>query len=328
MQRWIMAMRRLEFAQSEKAAAILFPSRSAPGIITVQSVTVPDDPEKPFSSRLKAHDRIRKELVPQFSVAPEHFNRLVRLLRAGRKVTMELALQVDITPPDSGANVIAEIPGTDLKDEVVMVGGHLDSWHGGTGSNDNATGVATSMEAMRIIKTLGLKPRRTIRLGLWGGEEQGIYGSEAYVVRHLGKAVEDSTAPGGKRYEYTPEGEKFCAYFNNDNGTGRIRGIYLQGNEALRPIFRKWLEPFRDMGASTVTPLPTSSTDHVSFNDIGLPGFQFIQDDIDYFTRTWHTTADNLDLALPGDLKQASVIMAAFVYNAAMRDERLPRKVR
>jgi Zn-dependent M28 family amino/carboxypeptidase len=209
-----------------------------------------------------------------------------------------------------------------------MVGGHLDSWHAATGSNDNASGVAASMEAMRIIKALGLQPRRTIRIGLWGGEEQGLHGSEAYVDRHLGSAVIDTAAPGGKRFEYTPAGEKFCAYFNNDNGTGRIRGIFLQGNEPLRPVFRKWLEPFKDMGASTITPLPTGGTDILSFEAVGLPGFQFIQDDIDYFTRTWHTTSDSYDRALPDDLKQASVIMAAFVYNAAMRDERLPRKAR
>jgi hypothetical protein len=325
MQRWIMAMRKLEFAQSEKAAAILFPSRSPTGIITVQGVSVPDAPDALLDTRSHAYDRIRKELAPQVTVAPEHYNRLLRLLRAGREVMMEMALQVDATPPDSGSSVIAEIPGTDLKDELVMVGGHLDSWHAGTGSNDNGTGAATSMEVMRIIKSLGLTPRRTIRLGLWGGEEQGIHGSKAYVKRHLGTSIEDSTAPGGRRYTYTPAGEKFCAYFNNDNGTGRIRGIYLQGNENLRPIFRAWLEPFIEMGASTITPLPTGSTDHTSFVAVGLPGFQFIQDDVDYFTRTWHTSADNYDHALPDDLRQTATIMAAFVYNAAMRAERLPR---
>jgi carboxypeptidase Q len=328
MQRWILAMRKLQLCQEEKAAGMLFPSRAESGILTVQGVTVPDHPDTPFADRLQAYDRIRKELIPQISVSADHYNRMLRLVRAGKKVTLELELEVEATPPDSGANVIAEIPGTDLKDEVVMVGGHLDSWHGGTGGNDNGTGVATSMEAVRILKALGLKPRRTIRIGLWGGEEQGLYGSEAYVSAHLGKAVDDSTAPRGKRYEYKPEGGKFCAYFNNDNGTGRIRGIYLQGNEALRPIFRKWLEPFRDKGASTITPLPTGGTDILAFNEIGLPGFQFIQDDIDYFTRTWHTTSDTYDRALPDDLKQASVIMAAFIYNAAMRDEPLPRKQR
>ncbi len=328
MQRRLMAMRQLQLCQEEKVAGILFPSRSDVGIIEVYSVTVPDHPDTPFANRSRAYDRIRKELVPQVSVSADHYNRMLRLVRAGRKVTLELSLAVEMTRPDSGANVVAEIPGTDLKDEIVMVGGHLDSWHGATGATDNGSGVATSLEVMRIIKALGLKPRRTIRIGLWGGEEQGLYGSRAYVATHLGNAVDDTTAPGGKRVMYTPAGQRFCAYFNNDNGTGRIRGIYLQGNEPLRPIFRAWLEPFKDMGASTITPLPSGGTDHTSFDAIGLPGFQFIQDDIEYFTRTWHTTADSYDRAMPGDLKQASVIMATFVYNAAMRDEPLPRRQR
>ena len=328
MQRWILEMRKLQLCQEEKVAGILLPSRSDVGIIDVYGITVPDHPDTPFTNRSRAYDRIRKELVPQVSVAGDQYNRLLRLVRAGRTVTLELALSVEISKPDSGANVIAEIPGTDLRDEIVMVGGHLDSWHGATGTTDNGSGIATSMEAVRIIQALGLKPRRTIRIGLWGGEEQGMYGSKAYVAGHLGKAVDDTTAKGGKRFEYTPEGDRFSTYFNNDNGTGRIRGIYLQGNEALRPVFRAWLEPFKDMGASTITPLPTGGTDIVSFEAIGLPAFQFIQDDIEYFTRTWHSTADGYDRALPADLKQASTIMASFIYNAAMRDERLPRKAR
>jgi hypothetical protein len=328
MQRRIMAMRKLQLCQEEKAAGILFPSRSDVGIIAPQSITVPDHPDTPLADRSRAYDRIRKELVPQLSVSGDHYNRLLRLVRSGEQVMLELSLAVEMSPPDSGANVIAEIPGTDLKDEVVMVGGHLDSWHAGTGSNDNGTGVAASMEALRIIQALGLTPRRTIRIALWGGEEQGLYGSKAYVSAHLGREVPDSSAPGGKRVEYTPEGKKFFAYFNHDNGTGRIRGIYLQGKEELRPVFRKWLEPFREMGASTVTSLPTGGTDHLSFGAIGLHGFQFIQDEIDYFTRTWHTTADSFDRALPDDMKQASVIVAAFLYNAAMRDDRFPESTR
>jgi hypothetical protein len=326
MQRRILELRKLQLCQEEGAGAILFPSRSAAGIMEVLSVSVPDHPDTPYASRSRAYDRIRKELVPQLTVSADHYNRLVRILRTGGKVTMELAFLVEMSRPDSGANVIAEIPGSDLKDEIVMVGGHLDSWHASTGATDNGSGVATSMEAMRIIKALGLKPRRTVRIGLWGGEEQGILGSKAYVNRHFAAWAADTSTAGGRRAQLTPEGERFSVYFNNDNGTGRIRGMFLQGNEALRPIFREWFEPFKEMGASTITALPTSSTDHTSFDAAGLPGFQFIQDDIEYFTRTWHSSADGYDRAVPDDLKQTSVIMASFIYNAAMRDERLPRK--
>ena len=257
-----------------------------------------------------------------------------------------------------GYNTIAEIPGTDLKDEVVMLGGHMDSWHSGTGATDNAAGVSVAMEAVRIIQALGLKPRRTIRVALWSGEEQGLLGSRAYVAQHFGSMQNPATsaapatggastnAAGGsgaangngnsgstqagpqtgpvlvKKADY----EKFSAYFNLDNGTGKIRGVYLQGNEAVRPIFRQWLAPFRDMGATTLSISNTGGTDHLAFDAIGLPGFQFIQDEIEYDTRTHHSNQDVFDRIQAEDMKQAATIMAAFVYQTAMRDQKLPRK--
>jgi Zn-dependent M28 family amino/carboxypeptidase len=233
-------------------------------------------------------------------------------------------------------NTIAEIPGTDLKDELVMRGGHLDSWHAGTGATDNGAGCAVGMEAVRIIKALGLKPRRTIRIALWSGEEEGLMGSRAYVKEHLGEAPAGGGGGGifggglvvGAPKEGTkkPEYDRFSAYFNLDNGTGKVRGVYLQGNEAVRPIFRQWLVPFRDMGASTLSPSNTGGTDHLSFDAIGLPGFQFIQDEIEYDTRTHHSNQDVFDRAQADDLKQAATIMAAFVYQTANRDAKLPRK--
>jgi Zn-dependent M28 family amino/carboxypeptidase len=234
-----------------------------------------------------------------------------------------------------GYNTIAEIPGSDKADEIVMIGGHMDSWHTGTGATDNGAGVAAAMEAVRIIQALGLKPRRTIRIGLWSGEEQGLFGSEAYVARHFGKPSGETSndsflrlVQGGsaKQIARGPEYDKLSAYYNLDNGTGKIRGVYLQGNEAVRPIFRQWLQPFRDLGASTLTASNTGGTDHLSFDAIGLPGFQFIQDEIEYDTRTHHSNQDVFDRIQGDDLKQAATIMAAFVYNTAMRDEKLPRK--
>jgi Zn-dependent M28 family amino/carboxypeptidase len=265
-------------------------------------------------------------MLPQIAVAAEHYNRILRLLRKGKQVRIEMNLDVNYVRADSGYNVIAEIPGSDLQDELVMIGAHLDSWHGGTGTTDNGTGVATCMEAIRILKALDLKPRRTIRIGLWGGEEQGLLGSRAYVRRHFGERADSLNDSTSAVVRLTPEGEKFSVYFNNDNGTGKIRGVYMEGNEAVRPVFRKWLEPFEEMGASTLTLRGTGGTDHGAFNAIGLPGFQFIQDDIEYWTRSWHSTMDVYDRALEEDLKQASVVIAAFAYNAAMHDERIPRK--
>jgi carboxypeptidase Q len=220
--------------------------------------------------------------------------------------------------------VIAEIPGTDLKDEVVMIGAHLDSWHAGTGATDNASGSAVMMEAMRIIKSLGISPRRTIRIGLWSGEEQGLIGSRNYVKRVLGQRL-DKTAPYDS-IVLTPAGEKFSVYFNMDNGTGKYRGVYLQSNENARSVFRAWFKPFEKSGANTITYQNTGGTDHQSFDAIGLPGFQFIQDPIEYRTRTHHTSMDVYDKTIEADLKHNAVITASFAWLAANRDELFPRK--
>jgi carboxypeptidase Q len=232
-------------------------------------------------------------------------------------------------------NTVAEIPGTDKSDELVMVGGHMDSWHSGTGATDNGAGVAVAMEAVRILQALNLKPRRTIRVALWSGEEEGLLGSQAYVAQHFGKVEESPEASfarlvggGGAAKNLTrgAEYDKLSAYFNLDNGTGKIRGVYLQGNEAVRSLFREWLLPFRDAGAQTLTIANTGGTDHLSFDAIGLPGFQFIQDQVEYDTRTHHSNQDVFDRIQGDDMKQAATIMAAFLYNTAMRDEKLPRK--
>jgi Zn-dependent M28 family amino/carboxypeptidase len=237
---------------------------------------------------------------------------------------MELALETEFTPTAQGFNIIAEIPGTDLKDEVVMIGAHFDSWHGATGATDNAAGSAVMMEAMRILKAMGKSPRRTIRIGLWAGEEQGLIGSRSYVKRTLGERL-DKTRPYDS-IKLTPAAAKFSVYLNMDNGTGKYRGVYLQGNEAARPVFREWLKPFEKMGASTLTLSNTGGTDHLAFDAIGLPGFQFIQDPFDYENRTHHTTMDVYDKTIEADLKQNAVITAAFAWMAANRDGLFPRK--
>ncbi|MBS1808541.1 MAG: M20/M25/M40 family metallo-hydrolase [Acidobacteria bacterium] len=277
--------------------------------------------------------------TPSIVMGIEHYGRLVRMLEKGVKVKVEIDIKARYHEDDLNAyNTVAEIPGTDLKDEVVMIGGHLDSWHGGTGATDNAAGCAVGMEAVRILQSLGVKPRRTIRIALWSGEEQGLLGSRAYVAQHFAdrKAVPGqqpaAAGPFGGRggpqgpLVLKPDHAKFSAYFNLDNGTGKIRGIYLQGNEAVRPIFRAWLDPFRDLGASTITVNNTGGTDHQSFDGVGLPGFQFIQDPVEYDTRTHHSNMDVYERIQADDMKQAAVVMAAFLYNAAMRDEKLPRK--
>lgn len=250
----------------------------------------------------------------------EDYSTMVRLTKAGVPVKMDVDVQSEFFTNDTkGYNVVAEIKGTDpkLKDEIVMLGGHLDSWHASTGATDNAAGCAVMLEAVRILKTLGVKPRRTIRIALWGGEEQGLHGSRNYVKNHF---MDPQTKE--KKAEY----DKFSSYFNIDNGTGKIRGIYLQGNGKVKDIFTKWLEPFHDLGAKTVTISNTGGTDHQAFDAVGLPGFQFIQDPMEYDTRTHHTNMDSYDHLSADDLKQISTIVAAFVYNAAMRDEKLPRK--
>ena len=255
---------------------------------------------------------------PSFVFSREHYGRLMRMLDKQIPIKISLSLSARFTENVEGFNVIAEIPGSDpqLRNQVVMLGGHLDSWHTGTGATDNAAGCAAAMEAVRILNSIGVKPRRTIRVALWSGEEQDYFGSRGYVAKHFG-----NTATAERR----PEHATLAAYFNLDNGAGRIRGINLQGNEAARPIFVEWLRPFAYLGATTVTTLNSGGTDHMLFNAVGLPGFQFIQDPLNYDSRTHHSSLDVYEEAPPDDLKQASVILASFVYHAAMRDEMLPR---
>lgn len=321
-QQALLMYKKWQLLQQENPLAILTSAptpRSQAGSVSVMGATVPTHPDTPYTSpyRLQAYKSNAPKLPAQIEVGNEHFNRLIRMIEKGEKVKLAMTLDVEWTSQkdDSSYNVIAEIPGTDLKDEVVMIGAHLDSWHGGTGATDNGTGVTACMEAMRILKTIGAQPRRTIRIALWGGEEQGLLGSRAYVEKHF-----------GKRDSLKPDAEKFSVYFNNDNGTGKVRGVYMQGNEALRKIFRAWLIPFKDLDASTLTAANTGGTDHQAFDGVGLPGFQFIQDPIEYDTRTWHSTNDVWERAQEEDLKQAAVIMAAFAYNAAMMNEKFPRK--
>src|SRR5688500_8962918 len=328
------------FLQEEGAALVVDPSRAGDGgTIFVQSASVPQPPPaEPFgpnSRSIPPYDKNAPKFAPQVVVAVEHYNRIVRLIQAGEKVKMTVDLGVQWQDADPmGYNTIAEIPGSDLKDEIVMLGGHMDSWHSGTGATDNGAGVAVAMEAVRILQALNLKPRRTIRVGLWSGEEQGLLGSRAYVAEHFGRmetvpaggpATSSSPAPAPKLVT-KPDYEKLSVYFNLDHGTGKIRGVYLQGNEGVRSLFREWLTPFRDMGAATLSVSNTGGTDHLAFDAIGLPGFQFIQDEIEYDTRTHHSNQDVFDRIQAEDMKQSATIMAAFVYQTAMRDEKLPRK--
>jgi len=320
---------KLHFAQSEGAVAVLDPGNGDGGTIFVSSASVPYAPGTPGADRVSSYHEKAPKSVPQVAVAAEHYNRMVRMVQRGQKLKLEMALEVEFTKADSSFNVIAEIPGTDLKDEIVMIGAHFDSWHSGTGATDNATGSAVCMEAVRILQTLGLKPRRTIRIGLWSGEEQGLLGSRAYVAEQFAETEGGSRGGmggGGGEMKIKPAHEKFSVYFNNDNGTGKVRGVYLQGNEAARQIFRAWLKPFESMGALTLSLNNTGGTDHLAFDGVGLPGFQFIQDPVEYDSRTHHSNMDVWDRVQEDDVKQASIIMAAFAYNAAMTDAKFPRK--
>ncbi|HEV2064153.1 MAG TPA: M20/M25/M40 family metallo-hydrolase, partial [Thermoanaerobaculia bacterium] len=280
--------------------------------------------------------------VPSLAMDAEHFGRIVRLLEKKKDVQLEVDVKVRFIEEDQMQwNTIAEIPGTDKKGEVVMLGAHLDSWHGGTGATDNGAGSVVAMEAVRILQALGVKPKRTIRIGLWSGEEQGLLGSKGYVSAHFASRPDPpAPAPGAPPADdlpsflrrptgpltVKPEHARLAAYFNLDNGTGKVRGIYAQENAAVVPIFQAWLEPLKDLGATAVTLNNTSGTDHLSFDAVGLPGFQFIQDEIEYDTRTHHTNMDVYERLQKADLMQASVVMATFVYEAAMRNSMLPRK--
>ncbi len=257
-------------------------------------------------------------VAPQVVLAIEHYGRIARTLDKKIPVTLQIDIDNKFYDSDLNAfNIVGEIPGTDKADEVVMLGAHFDSWHAGTGATDNAAGSAVMMEAVRILKTSGVKLRRTVRIGLWGGEEQGLLGSKEYVKAHFGDPA---------TMQLKPDQAKFAGYFNVDNGTGAIRGVYLQGNEAVAPIFSNWMEPFRNLDMNTLTIRNTGGTDHLSFDAVGLPGFQFIQDPVEYDTRTHHSNMDVYERVQSADMMQNAVIVASFVYNTANREEKLPRK--
>ncbi|PYS81012.1 MAG: peptidase M28 [Acidobacteria bacterium] len=344
-QQTVFTSKRMNMIVDEGAAVLVDVSpRGTGGTIFVQQATVAQPVPKSVEemrtlTRLSYYDpKAEAKMVPQMTVSVEQYNRMMRMMQQGEKLKMTVDLQVEYQDQDNmGYNTVAEIPGSDLKDEIVMLGGHMDSWHSGTGATDNGAGVAVAMEAVRILQTLGLKPRRTIRIALWTGEEEGLLGSRAYVAQHFGKlepgnpgvvppGTPNSQPAARPKLTTLPEYEKFSGYFNLDNGTGKIRGVYLQGNNGVRDLFSQWLMPFRDMGASTITISNTGGTDHQSFDGIGLPGFQFIQDEIEYDTRTHHSNQDVFDRIQADDMKQAATIMAAFVYQTAMRDEKIPRK--
>ena len=296
-----------EFYKTEKPALVLSMSRSGnDGTLFVQNGgSYAPDAENNYAWVMLSSD---------------DYLRLQRLVTSGQKVELEADVKTRFYKDDiKGYNVVAEITGTDpvLKDEIVMLGGHLDSWHGATGATDNAAGCAVMMEVMRIIKTTGLQPKRTIRIALWSGEEQGLLGSRAYVKNHFADPAD---------MVLKPDHGKISAYYNLDNGTGKVRGIYLQGNKNAGPIFQKWLEPFNEFGAKTVTINNTGGTDHLAFDGVGIPGFQFIQDPIEYDTRTHHTNMDTYDHLVAEDLKQAATVITAFVFNTAQMDEKIPRK--
>lgn len=332
----LFGIKRWNFLLSEGAAVVVDSSSKGSGgtlfvggATVVQQVPADDAPIGPRSG-LRAYDKASEpRIIPQMTMTIEDYNRLVRMIKHGvtPKMTVDIRAQYHDEDP-MGYNTVAEIPGTDpaLKDEIVMLGGHLDSWHSAGGATDNAAGSAVAMEAARILLAAGLKPRRTIRVALWSGEEQGLNGSREYVKQQFGEMKGGAQGQPGELVK-TANYDKFSAYYNLDNGTGRIRGVYMQSNAAVKPIFEAWLLPFHDLGAKTLTISDTTGTDHLSFDRVGLPGFQFIQDEIEYSTRTHHSNQDSYDRIQAEDMKQAATIMAAFVYQTAMMDEKIPRKV-
>jgi carboxypeptidase Q len=325
-----------KFLAEEHAVAALFPSRDGENN-GGSGGTIFDDNGTSFG--MQVYHRDQANPIPLAVMAIENYGRVYRLLKANVPVILELNIDSQFTGDNEhGFDTIAEIPGTDpkLKDEVVMVGGHLDSWMSATGATDNGAGSVVAMEVMRIFNTLHIKPRRTIRVALWTGEEQGLFGSQGYVAQHFG-VIPRSTDPDQLKLpewvrkitgpvQVKPEQEKISAYFNVDNGSGKIRGIYLQQNGAVGPIFKQWMEPLRDVGVTTITLRNTGGTDHLSFDEVGIPGFQFIQDPLDYGSRTHHSNMDTYERLQAEDLAQAAFVEAIFVYNAAMRDQMLPRK--
>ncbi|MFQ3597791.1 MAG: M20/M25/M40 family metallo-hydrolase [Chloroherpetonaceae bacterium] len=322
---------RMQFLFDEKPLAVLdLTYRGTAGSVSLSNASMPIQPSQNWRDRPRPYRTKDGTVLTQISLNPEHYGRLYRLLQKNIKVELELDMQVETYDATECFNTVAEIEGTDLKEEIVMLGAHLDSWHSGTGATDNAAGSAIMMEAIRLLKATGVQPRRTIRIALWSGEEQGLLGSAAYVKKHFGNtpdylAISDE-GKGDDTLYVTPNYEKFSAYFNVDNGGGHIRGVYLQQNEACRSIFRAWLEPFKAWNATTVSLSNTGGTDHLSYDAIGLPGFQFIQDPMEYGTWTHHSNMDTYERFVEEDMKHNAIIVASFVYHAAMRDEKLPRK--
>ena len=320
----------------EKVAAVIEPSRDGKNGGGSGGTLFDDNGATLGRTPYLAAKRVK---VPVVVAAIESYGRLYRLVQANVPVTVEMDVETKFTGEhEHGFDTVAEIPGTDplLKDQVIMVGGHLDSWTAGTGATDNGAGTVVAMEVVRIFKALGIKPRRTIRIALWTGEEQGLFGSRGYVNQHFGSAAL-STAPdqvvlpefmrlATGPLTVKPEQKLISGYFNIDNGTGKIRGIYTQGNATIAPIFAQWIAPLKDLGVTTITNRNTTGTDHQSFDAIGIPGFQFIQDNMDYQSRTHHSNADTVERLQPADLKQIATVEAIFVYNAAQRDQMLPRK--
>ena len=311
----------LPFLAEEKPLAVIVPGGADYGNYHVQGAGTYRDAEQ--------------YPVPSVVLSDEQYGRLARLLDSGKTPELELEVRAHTVDSAETFNTVAELPGTDKKNEIVMLGAHLDSWHGGTGATDNGAGSIVVMEVMRVLKAIGVAPRRTIRVALWSGEEEGLLGSRAYVSEHFGSRPEppeeERNLPSALRRNIgpltlKPEHAKLAGYFNLDNGTGKIRGVYAQENAAVVPIFQTWLESLKDLGATTVTMRNTSGTDHLSFDAVGLPGFQFIQDPLDYSERTHHTNYDVYERLQRDDLMQAAVVMATFVWEAANRPDMLPRK--
>jgi carboxypeptidase Q len=325
-----------QFFADEKVAAVIEPSRDGKNGGGSGGTLFDDNGATLGRTPYLADKRVK---IPVVVAAIESYGRLYRLTQNHAPVSVEINVETKFTGDhEHGYDTVAEIPGTDptLKDQVVMVGGHLDSWIGGTGATDNGAGTVVAMEAVRILKALDVKPRRTIRIALWTGEEEGIFGSKGYCTIHFGSAA-TSTAPDQMQLpefmrratgplEVKPEQKLISAYFNVDNGTGKIRGVYTQGNAAIAPIFAQWIAPLKDLGVTTITNRNTGGTDHLSFDAVGIPGFQFIQDMLDYESRTHHSNEDVVERLLPADLKQIATVEAIFLYNAAQRDQMLPRK--
>mgnify|MGYP002631099365 FL=1 len=308
----------LAIVQSKNPLAIIDCGRKGQyGTVFTTSASAINPPDTPRRERMSARDP-KAKVIPQVTIAVEHYNRMCRVLAKGLPIKVALELRVKYFENESDFNVVADLAGTDKGEEFAMMGAHLDSWQSGTGATDNGAGSAVVLEAARLINAYcqnkGIRPRRTIRACLWSGEEQGLLGSRAFVRQHLGSLEEPK-----------PEASRVSGYFNLDNGTGRIRGVYLQGNEDIARVFRPWLRPFHVHDAATLTLDNTGGTDHQAFHGVGVPGFQFIQDEVSYNTRTHHSNMDNWDHAVADDLKQAAVIMATFVWQTAQRDAKLPR---